>query len=162
LLAELDHLLQQEVEAYECLLALHQEAQDCLAAPALEPLLANLQAREHLVRHMANVEYQRVTVSARLAPLLQLPVTDVTLHSVSTRVAEPYASRLQQYRTRLRALIDDLQQLTGAQAQLLQEVRGFVDAAVAFFMDWLPAPPTYLQSGQLTAPTQRRLLSGKV
>ncbi len=52
LLAEFDHLLQQEVEAYEHLLALHQEAQHCLVAPALDPLLANLQAREHLARHI--------------------------------------------------------------------------------------------------------------
>ena len=50
LLAELDHLWQQEVEAYEPLLALHQAVQGCLAAPALNPLLTSLQAREHVVR----------------------------------------------------------------------------------------------------------------
>jgi hypothetical protein len=162
LLAELDHLLQQEVEAYEHLLALHQEVQRCLAAPALDPLLASLQAREHVARHLAQVEHQRAAVTAQLAPLFQLPATDVTLQNLSTRVDAPYASRFCQYRARLRALVDEVQQLTSVQAQLLREVRAFVDAALAFFTGLLPAPPTYRQSGKLTTPTQGRLLSGRV
>ena len=162
LLAELDHLLQQEVEAYEHLLALHQEVQRCLAAPALDPLLASLQARDHVARHIAHVEHQRAAVTAQLAPLLQLPVTGVTLQHLSTRVDAPYASRFSQYRTRLRALVDEVQQLNNMQAQLLREVRAFVDAALAFFTGLLPAQPTYLQSGQLTTPTPARFFSGRV
>jgi FlgN protein len=162
LLAELDHLLQQEVEAYEHLLALHQEVQSCLAAPALDPLLASLQAREHVARHIAYVEHQRAAVTAQLAPLLQLSAADVTLQHLSTRVGAPYASRFRQYRTRLRTLLDDVQQLNSMQAQLLHEVRAFVDAALVFFTRLLPAQPTYLQSGKLTTPTQGRLLSGRV
>jgi hypothetical protein len=162
LLAELDHLLHQEVEAYEHLLALHQEVQRCLATPALDPLLASLQAREHVARHIAHVEHQRATVTAQLASLFQLPTTDVTLQNLSTRVDAPYASRLCQYRTRLRTLVDEVQQLNNIQAQLVREVRVFVDAALAFFTGLLPAQPTYLQSGKLTTPTPARFLSGRV
>ena len=162
LLAELDHLLQQEVEAYEHLLTLHQEVQRCLAAPALDPLLASLQAREHVARHIAHVEHQRAAVTAQLAPLLQLQATNVTLQNLSTRVDAPYASRFRQYRTRLRTLVDEVQQLNNMQAHLLREVRAFVDAALAFFTGLLPAPPTYLQSGKLTTPTPARFLSGRV
>jgi flagellar biosynthesis/type III secretory pathway chaperone len=162
LLAELDHLLQQEVEAHEHLLALHQEVQRCLAAPALDPLLASLQAREHVARHIAHVEHQRAAVTAQLAPLLQLPATDVTLQNLSTRVDAPYANRFLQYRTRLRTLVDEVQQLNNIQAQLLREVRASVDAALAFFTGLLPAQPTYLQSGKLTTPTPARFLSGRV
>ena len=162
LLAELDHLLQQEVEAYEHLLALHQEVQRCLAAPALDPLLASLQAREHVVRHIAHVEHQRLAVTAQLTPLLQLPATDVTLQHLSTRVDALYASRLLQYRTRLRTLVDEVQQLNSRQAQLLREVRVFVDAALTFFTGLLPAQPTYRQSGKLTTPAPARFLSGRV
>ena len=162
LLAELDHLLQQEVEAYEHLLALHQEVQRCLAAPALDPLLASLQAREHVARHLAHVEHQRLAVTAQLAPLLQLAATDVTLQNLSTRVEAPYASRLRQHRTRLRTLVHEVQQLNRVQARLLGEVRAFVDAALAFFTGLLPAQPMYLQSGKLTAPTPARFLSGRV
>ena len=162
LLAELDRLLQQEVEAYEHLLALHQEVQRCLAAPALDPLLASLQAREHVARHIAHVEHQRTAVTAQLAPLLQLPVTDITLQNLSTRVDAPYAGRLRQYRTRLRTLVDEVQQLNNTQAQLVREVRAFVDAALAFFTRLLPAPPTYRQSGKLSTSMPARLLSGRV
>ena len=162
LLAELDRLLQQEVEAYEHLLELHQEVQRCLAAPALDPLLASLQAREHMARHIAHVEHQRAAVTAQLAPLLQLPATDVTLQNLSTRVDAPYASRFLQYRTRLRTLVDEVQQLNSMQAQLLREVRAFVDAALAFLTRLLPGQPRYLQSGKLTTPTQGHLLSGRV
>ena len=162
LLAELDHLLQQEVEGYEHLLALHQEVQRCLAAPALDPLLASLQARDHVARHIAHVEHQRAAVTAQLAPLLRLPATGATLQHLSTRVDAPYASRLRQYRTRLRTLVDEVQQLNNMQAQLLREVRAFVDTALAFFTDLLPAQPTYLQSGQLTTPTPARFFSGRV
>ena len=162
LLAELDYLLQQEVDAYEHLLALHQEVQRCLAAPALDPLLASLQAREHVARHIAQVAHQRTAVTTQLAPLFQLPATDITLHNLSTRVDAPYASRFRQYRTRLRTLVHEVQQLNGVQAQLLGEVRAFADAALAFFTGLLPAQPTYLQSGKLTAPTPARFLSGRV
>jgi hypothetical protein len=162
LLAELDHLLQQEVEAYEHLLALHQEVQHCLAAPALDPLLASLQAREHVAWHLADVEHQRAAVTAQLASLLQLPVTDVTLQHLSTRVDARYASRWRQYRTRLRTLVDEVRQLNSMQAQLLREVRAFVDTALDFLTRLLPAQPTYLQSGKLTTPTPARLLSGRV
>jgi len=162
LLAELDHLLQQEVEAYEHLLALHQEVQHYLAASALDPLLASLQAREHVARHIAHVEHQRAAVTAQLAPLLQLPATDITLQNLSTRVDAPYASRLRQYRIRLRTLVDDVQRLNSVQVQLLHEVRAFVDAALAFFTSLLPAQPMYVQSGKLTTPTQGRFLSGRV
>jgi hypothetical protein len=162
LLAEFDHLLHQEVEAYETLLGLQQETQHCLAGSALEPLLTNLQAREHLARHISGVEQQRLAVSAQLAPLLQLPVTEMTLHNVSTRVDEPYASRFQQYRAQLRALVQTLQQLNQVQAHLLREVRGFVDGALACVARLLPTQPTYLQSGKLTTSTQGRLLSGRV
>jgi hypothetical protein len=162
LLAELDHLLQQEVEAYEHLLTLHQEVHRCLAATALDPLLASLQARAHVARHITHVEHQRVAVTAQLAPLLQLPATDVTLQHLSTRVDALYASRFLQYRTRLRTLVDEVQQLNGSQAQLLHELRAFVDAALAFFTSLLPAQPTYLQSGKLTTPTPARFLSGRV
>lgn len=162
LLAELDQLLQQEVEAYERLLVLQQETQRCLAVPALEPLLTNLQAREHLAGHIANVEHQRLAVSARLAPLLQLPVAEMTLHNVSLRVQAPYTSRLQHYRARLRDLVGSVQQLNHTQAQLVREVRAFVDAALACVSRLLPAQPTYLQSGKLTTPTQGRLLSGRI
>lgn len=161
-LAEFDRLLQQEVEAYERQMVLQQETQRCLAASALEPLLANLQAREHLARHITSVEQQRVAVSAQLAPLLQLPISDMTLHNVTTRVQDPYAGRFRQYRARLRTLMDDLRQLNHTQAQLLREVRAFVDAALACVARLLPAQPTYLQSGKLTTSTQGRLLSGRV
>ena len=103
-----------------------------------------------------------LAVTAQLAPLLQLPVADVTLQNLSTRVGAPYASRFRQYRTRLRTLLDDVQQLNSMQAQLLREVRAFVDAALVFFTRLLPAQPTYLHSGKLTTPTQGRLLSGRV
>lgn len=162
LLAEFDHLLHQEVEAYERLLALHQETQLCLQASALAPLLTNLQAREHLLDHIASVERQRLALSARLASLLQLPLTDMTLHNISMRVEEPYTGRLQQYRTRLRALVERVQQRNHTQAQLVREVRAFVDAALACVAQLLPTPPTYRQSGKLVTPPQGRLLSGRI
>ena len=162
LLAELDHLLQQEVEAYEHLLTLHQEVQRCLATTALDPLLASLQAREHVARQIAHVEHQRFAVTTQLAPLLQLPATDVSLQHLSTRVDALYATRFLQYRTRLRTLLDEVQQLNSSQVQLLREVRAFVEAALTFFTGLLPAQPTYLQSGKLTTPTPARFLSGRV
>jgi len=159
LLAEFDHLLPQEGEAYKHLLALYQEAQHCLAARALDSLLANLQAREHLARHLLQVEHQRAAVAAQLAPLPQLPAIDVPLHHGSTRADEPYASRFRQYRTQLRAPVDDLQQHTHTQAHLVREVRTFVDAVLAVVERLLPTHSTYLQSGKLTTLTQGTRLS---
>lgn len=162
LLAVLDQLLQQEVAAYEALWRLQQEAEPYLAAPTLDPLLANLQDREHLARHLTRLEQQRADVLAQLVPLFPLLPTPLTLAQLSAQVEEPYHSHFLQHRARLRQLIEALQQSNATQTHLLTEARAFVDAALTFLARFLPAPPTYQPSGQLARPTQGRLLSGRV
>jgi hypothetical protein len=84
------------------------------------------------------------------------------LQRLSTRVDALYAGRWHQYRLRLRTLVGEVQQLNSTQAQLLRDVRAFVDAALDFLARLLPAQPTYLQSGKLTTPAPARLISGRV
>lgn len=162
LLAVLDQLLYQEVDAYEELLRLQQEAQPYLAAPALNPLLDNLQAREHLARHLTRLEHQRTTVLTQLAPLFPQLATPLTLAQLSAQVEEPYHSHFVHYRTQLRRLLEVIQQLNSTQASLLTEARTFVETALAFLARCLPVRPTYQPSGQLPTPTQGRLLSGRI
>ncbi|MGE3536962.1 MAG: flagellar export chaperone FlgN [Candidatus Tectimicrobiota bacterium] len=162
LLAVVDRLLQQEVDAYETLLRLHQDGHGHLTAPALEPLLANLQAREHLARHLRQLEQQRAEALRQLAPVLPLLPMPPTLAALSAQVEEPYRGRFLQHRARLRQLMEALQESNTTQTQLLTEARAFVDAALAFLARFLPAQTTYKPSGQLTTPTQGRLLSGSV
>lgn len=162
LLAVFDHLLHQEVDTYEALLRLHQDAQRHLAVPALEPLLTNLQSREHLARHLTKLEQQRTDVLAQLLVWFPSLPQPVTLANLSAQVDEPYQSQFLRYRRQLRQLVDAIQELNRRQTPLLMEARAFVDQALAFLARWLPTQPTYQASGYLSTPTQGRLLSGKV
>jgi hypothetical protein len=160
-LAELDGIVLQEVKEYQRLVDLQQEAQRLLVAQALQPFLANLQAKEHLARTIARLEKQRLAVSAALAPLLSLPATEVTLQTLSAQVDEPYASRFRHYRAQLQQLVTDLQRLNGEHAQLLRDSLAFVQTALTFFERLMPAQPTYLQSGKFASQKRGRLLSGR-
>lgn len=162
LIEELDRLLLQEVEAYQQLLTLQQAEPRLVVEAALEPFLANLQAKERLAYQLAAYEKHRQAVTMRLAPLLQLPATTMTLQQLSTRVEEPYASRFLHYRTRLRMLVDDLRRLNNANAILLHDSLAFIEHLLAFLERLQPGSATYHPSGQLTPPKQGRFLSERV
>lgn len=162
LIAALDHLLLQEIDAYQQLVALQRDAPRPLLTQAPDLFLISLQARDHLTRHLNQVEQQRAEVTSRLAAVLDLEPGEVTLLHLSTQIAEPYASRFRAYRDQLRLLVAELQQLSRYYTQLLRDALTFVDSALGFFAALQPTPATYLQSGKLPTPTQGRLLSGRI
>jgi hypothetical protein len=162
LLATLDRILQQEVEAYKHLIVLQREAPGVLATLTLEPFLTNLQVREHLTRNVATLEAKRLEALARLADDLGLSASTLTLQQLMARVAEPYASRFCDYRQQLHALVTEVQQLQRTYERLLCDAKAFVDKSRAFFARLRPTPTTYHQSGKLTPYPQGRLLSGRV
>jgi flagellar biosynthesis/type III secretory pathway chaperone len=162
LVEELDRLLLQEIEAYQQLLTLQQEEQRLVVAQALEPFLANLQAKEQLARKLTAYEQHRQAVTNSLRPVLQLPATPLTLRQLSTRVGEPYASRFLHYRTRLRTLVNDLRRLNTENAMLLRDSLAFIEHVLVFFDRLQLDGTTYHQSGKFTPRQQGRLLSERV
>jgi hypothetical protein len=162
LVEELDRLVLKEIEAYQQLLE-HQRAEKrFLVARSLESFLTNLQAKERLTHVIAQVDKARQDVSARLAPMLHLPVSAMTLRQLSRRVEEPYASRFRQHRERLCELVKHLQRCNRENARLLQDSLAIINEALAFFTCLMPTDPTYHPSKTFAAPMQGRLLSGKV
>jgi flagellar biosynthesis/type III secretory pathway chaperone len=159
---ELDRLLLQEIEAYQQLLILQQEEQRLIVAQALEPFLANLQAKERLVCKLTAYEKHRQAITNRLCLLLQLPATPLTLQQLSAHVGEPYASRFLHYRTRLRTLVNDLQQLNTENAMLLHASLAFIEHVLVFFDRIQLDSTTYHQSGKFTPQQHGRLLSERV
>jgi flagellar biosynthesis/type III secretory pathway chaperone len=162
LIDELQNILQAEIEAYQHLVELQQAEKRLLVARALEPFLTNLHAKEHRLRAITQLEQQRHTVLQRLAPLLDLPDTNVTLQQLSTRLPEPLASRLLHCRTRLQEVVHTLQRCNRENAWLLQDSLALIDETLAFFAALAPNRPTYQRSGTFVPPTQGRLLSGRV
>ena len=162
LLEALDALLRREIAAYEELLQLQQAEKRYAVEQALEPFLANLQAKEHLTHAIAGLEKQRCTVSAQLASQLQVSAPVITLQQLSTRVEAPYAQRFQDYRTRLLVLVTQLQRCNLENEIFLRDSRAFIDGTLAFIARLLPDNLTYHQSGTFTPPTQGRLLSGRI
>jgi flagellar biosynthesis/type III secretory pathway chaperone len=162
LIQELDRLIVKEIDAYQQLLEHQKTEKRLLVARSLDPFLANLHAKEHLTHTIALVEKARQDLSARLAPLLGMPVSAVTLQQLSRRVDEPYASCFLHYRTVLQQLVHDLQRCNRDNARLLQDSLAIIDEALTFFASLVPADPTYHASGTFTAPMQGRLLSGRV
>jgi flagellar biosynthesis/type III secretory pathway chaperone len=160
-LEELHRLLEQEIDAHQQLLTLQQQEKQLLLAWSREPFQANLQAKEHLAQSMRRLERKCQCVVSRLASLLQLPLTDITLQQLSTRVEEPYASILLCHRARLQQLVSALQHSNSENNKLLQDSLALVDGALAFFTGLGSEPAAYHSTGKITAPTPGRLLSGR-
>jgi hypothetical protein len=162
LVEELDRLLLQEMEAYQQLLTLQQEEQRLVVAQALEPFLANLQAKEQLARKLTAYDKHRQAVTSSLRSLLRLPATPLTLQQLSTHVGEPYTSRFLHYRMRLHTLVNDLQRLNTENAMLLHDSLTFIEHVLVFFDRIQFDGTTYHQSGKFTPQQQGRLLSERV
>lgn len=161
-LEELDRLLEQEIDAYQQLLTLQQQEKQLLLAWSLEPFQANLQAKEHLAQSMLHLERKCQGVLSRLASLLQLPPTDVTLHRLSTRVEAPYDGILLRHRARLQQLVEAVQHSNRENDSLLHHSLALVDGALAFFTSLGSEQAAYHPTGKVAAPTPGRLLSGRV
>jgi hypothetical protein len=162
LVDELHAILQAEVEAYQHLLELQQTEKRLLVTRALEPFLTNLHAKEHRLRTLSRLEHKRQMLLQQLAPLLELPVAEVTLQQLSTRVPEPWAGALLDVRARLQDVVNSLKRCNRENARLLQDSLAFIEERLRFFTTLVPSRPTYQRSGTFSAPAQGRLLSGRV
>lgn len=160
-LEELDRLLEQESDVHQQLLTLQQQEKQLVLAWSLEPLQANLQAKEHLAQSMLRLERKCQSVLSRLAALLQLPPTEVTLQQLSVRVEEPYASTLLRHRARLQQLVSALQHSNRENDRLLQDSLVLVDGALAFFTSLGSEPAAYQPTGKIASSAPGRLLSGR-
>jgi flagellar biosynthesis/type III secretory pathway chaperone len=162
LLEELQGILQAEIEAYEQLLEYQQAEKQLLVARDLEPFLTHLQAKEHLLQTMSQLEHKRQQLLHRLAPLLGFPNSEVTLHQLSMRVPAPFSKTLLQYRSRLQGILQPLQRCNRDNARLLQDSLTLIDETRRFLAALVPDSPTYQRSGTFLGPRQGRLLSGTV
>jgi uncharacterized protein YdbL (DUF1318 family) len=154
--------LLEEMAAYERLLALQQAEKQLLVGRQLDAFLANLHAKEQALHTIAQVETQRQALVNRLAPLLHLHDTAVTLRQLSARLPEPYAGTLGQCRQRLQRLLREVQRSSGENARLVHDALALVEEALAFFASLLPSTPTYEPSGTFAPARRGRLLSGTV
>jgi len=162
LIEELQIILQAEIETYQHLVELQQAEKRLLVARALEPFLTNLHVKEHHLHAITQLEQKRHTVLQRLAPLLDLPDTNVTLRQLSTRLPEPLAGMLLHSRTCLQEVVHTLQRCNRENERLLQDSLALVNETLTFFAALEPNCPTYQRSGTFVPPTQGRLLSGRV
>ena len=158
----LQAILLEEITVYERLLTLQQTEKRLLVARELEAFLANLHAKEQALHTIAHVETQRQAIVDRLAPLLNLHDTSVTLQQLSTRLPEPYASTMRQCRQRLQQLLREVQRSSGENARLVRDALALVEEALAFFASLFPGTPTYEPSGTFPPAMRGRLLSGTV
>jgi hypothetical protein len=158
----LEAILLDEITAYEHLLAIQQAEKQLLIAHELEAFVGNLQAKEQTLRAIADFEERRQTLVKQLAPLLHLPEPAISLQQLSTRVPEPHAGTMRQYRTRLQRLLRDVQRSSGENAWLVRDSLALIEEALGFVGSLLPTTPTYQPSGTFAATIRGRLLSGTV
>jgi hypothetical protein len=158
----LEAILLDEITAYETLLAIQQAEKRLLVAHEIEAFVDNLQAKEQTLRAIADLEDRRQTLVKQLAPLLHLPDTAISLQQLSTRMPEPHARTMRQYRSRLQRLLRDVQRSSGENAWLVRDSLVLIEEALGFLGSLLPTMPTYQPSGTFAATIRGRLLSGTV
>ena len=162
LLPAFAQVIDHEIATYRQLLELQRAEKQLVITQALEPLLANLQEKEHLTRRLAQLESAREAILADLVLLLGLPTSSVTLRQLSAQLDEPYASTMREQREQLHTVVTELQQLYRDHAVLLRDSLAFVDNALLFLESMMASGSTYQQTGEVRAPRQGRFLSGRV
>ena len=161
-LKQLDHIIKQEIQAYQQLSECLDTEKQLLVKRQLKHFVNNLYQKEMLTGKIARLEQTRQRLTTSLASCFHLPNHDLTLRRLSTLTQAPYANRFADYRTQLKILLNRLQKQNQENERLLTASLTIVNEALAFFASLGVATPTYCSSGDFSSQAQGRLLSQRV
>jgi len=159
LYTDLLSLLREMLSHYRHLLELSQRERQALTTSALATLLEITTQKETLVLELSMMEEGRQLLLRKIAQLLEVPPTELTLARLVMLAPQAFTADFQRYRTDLGALVQEISQVNERNTMLLSSSLDCVRMSLKLLSRLLEPARTYTSSGQLeTASAGGRVL----
>jgi len=156
-------ILQEETGLYGLLLDLAKRERNAIAGSNLDALRAATDRKAALFQKIQILEKQRRAVIEELAAALgRRPGQELKLRDVSQYAQEPYASKLQDCRSRLLGLATSISDISSHNRALITHSLELVRSAFSFLNNFAASVTVYHSKGKmLDANRSGRFLSGE-
>ena len=163
---ELNHLsscIDRQLTLYRKLLDLFLAERRAILDSELEALNKTVMEKEMLLQKIAKEELRRRQSSEKVAAVLGLESSALTITQLSQNILEPYASDIKRKGVRLQSLIDEIQIESGRNRSLCLQALQFVNGSLKMLTTLTRPNQVYHASGRVQNAGQvGRMLSGAV
>lgn len=149
LYTDLLSLLREMLSHYRHLLELSQRERQAVTTSALATLLETTTQKETLVLELSMMEEGRQLLLRKIAQLLEVPPTELTLARLGVLAPQAFTAEFQRCRTDLGALVQEISQVNERNTMLLSSSLDCVRLSLGLLSRLLEPARTYTSSGQL-------------
>ncbi len=150
-------ILSRETELYLSMSTVLNKEKDAVIQSELIGLNEAEIEKENILVALGLLEGQRRNLVTRLADILGYPARDINLTQISQMVAEPFAGRLKQARSDLKALLESVQAANERNKQLFEHSRELLRGSFNLLSELRAPNPIYYRTGAI----QNTSASGK-
>ena len=164
--ALLDNLLQilkAEISFYQSLQSILQQQRRAIINCDVQSLKKTTDRKEEFLSRSTQLEAQRTKVMAKLAELLAVPKSKLTLKEITRLIQEPYASDLLNVRTDLTAVLERIHKTNQDNLNLFRHAQRWVQSSLALLNKCILNGSVYYASGKIQHTSLNgTLLSGEI
>jgi len=151
-------VLKTEIQVYEEMLKLVSGEKQVLLSPSLHKIQENNAKKETLLLKSKMLETVRANTIRKIAGCLNLDEQSLNLSTLATHADRKCGKELEECRTVLRHLLQQIGSLNGANRVLLETSLSCVKGSINFINHLMYAGPTYVETGAIS----RQKGNGKV
>jgi flagellar biosynthesis/type III secretory pathway chaperone len=164
--ALLDNLLQilkAEISFYQSLQSILQQQRQAIINCEVKSLKKTAERKEAFLSKSTNFEAQRTKVMAKLAEVLAVPQSKLTLKKIIRLIQEPYASELRKVRAEITAVLEEIRKTNQDNLELFRHSHRLVQSSLALLNKCILNGSVYYPSGKIqNVPLNGTLLSGEI
>ncbi len=164
MLEQLVEVLEQTKTLYERMLTLILEEKAAATASDFERFSGVSEEKEGLVAQLKQTEQRRNTILRTLSATLDIPLQQLNVSTLVTRVDVPYRVKLKTVASALESSVSRVRIANRECCMIIEHCLGLVTRSMGFFQHWLQVSSVYGQSGNLCTGNRSggRLVSGTV
>ena len=164
--AMLDNLLRvlkAEISFYQSLHLMLRQQRQAIIRGEVKSLTQTADRKEHFLSRSSKLEAQRTRVLAKLAEVLAVPQSKLTLKKVIGLIQEPYSSELRRIRADLKAVLEGVRKTNQDNLALFRHSHQWVQSSLALLNKCILNGSVYYPGGRIQkAPLSGTLLSGEI
>ena len=164
--ALLDNLLQilkAEINFYQSLQSILQHQRRAIINCEVKSLKKTADRKEAFLSRSTRLEAQRTKVMAKLAEVLVVPQSKLTLKKIIRLIQEPHASELRNVRAEIKAVLERIRKTNQDNLDLFRHSHRLVQSSLALLNKCILNGSVYYSSGKIqNAPLNGTLLSGEI
>ena len=151
-------LLEQVTVCHQSLLTVIKDEKNALIDVDLLKLNEAAKVKDDLLSELRILDNQRIQLLRHLADILGHPPQGLTLRILSQLIEEPHSARLNDFRSRLVALVKNIQKANEHNRALLNDALELIRGSVNLLNHLIAPSPVYFRTGNI----QNRNQSGKL